>query len=143
MDSVQKNYLAETARWQKLLGVVMMVCTVLIALLGILFIVGGSALGSALDDLEDAALFGGIGGAAAGIVYLLMALLYYFFAHYLLQSAKYLKAYVASDDEADLTEGLKNNKSYFKLNGILTIIALILVALAVVVGVIVGLAGLA
>ena len=143
MDSLQKNYLAETARWQKLLGVVMMVCTVLIALLGILFIVGGSALGSALDDLEGAALFGGIGGAAAGIVYLLMALLYYFFAHYLLRSAKYLKAYVANEDEADLTEGLKNNKSYFKLNGILTIIALIFVALAVVVGVIVGLAGLA
>ena len=141
MDSLQKNYLAETARWQKLLGVVMMVCTVLIAVGGIAFIVGGSALGGALDDLEDATLIAGIGGAAAGIVYLLMAVLYYFFAHYLLQSAKYLKAYVANEDEASLTEGLKNNKSYFKLNGILTIIALIILGLAIVVAVIAAIVG--
>lgn len=138
MDSVQKNYLAETARWQKLLGVVMMVFTVLIALIGIFFIVAGSAFGDAMEglDLFGGGMAGGIAGAALGIVYILMAVLYYFFARYLLRSAKALKAYGVSDDEADLTEGLKNNKSYFKLNGILVIISLCFLALVLIIGII-------
>ena len=138
MDSLQKNYLAETARWQKLLGVVMMVFTVLIALFGIFFIVAGSAFGDAMEglDLFGGGMAGGIAGAALGIVYILMAVLYYFFARYLLRSAKALKAYGVSDDEADLTEGLKNNKSYFKLNGILVIISLCFLALVLVIGII-------
>lgn len=138
MDSLQKNYLAETARWQKLLGVVMMVFTVLIALFGIFFIVAGSAFGDAMEglDLFGGGMAGGIAGAALGIVYILMAVLYYFFARYLLRSAKALKAYGVSDDEADLTEGLKNNKSYFKLNGILVIISLCFLALVLIIGII-------
>lgn len=138
MDSLQKNYLAETARWQKLLGVVMMVFTVLIALIGIFFIVAGSAFGDAMEglDLFGGGMAGGIAGAALGIVYILMAVLYYFFARYLLRSAKALKAYGVSDDEADLTEGLKNNKSYFKLNGILVIISLCFLALVLIIGII-------
>ena len=138
MDSLQKNYLAETARWQKLLGVVMMVFTVLIALIGIFFIVAGSAFGDAMEglDLFGGGMAGGIAGAALGIVYILMAVLYYFFARYLLRSAKALKAYGVSDDEADLTEGLKNNKSYFKLNGILLIISLCFLALVLIIGII-------
>ena len=138
MDSLQKNYLAETARWQKLLGVVMMVFTVLIALIGIFFIVAGGAFGDAMSDLElfGGGMAGGIAGAAIGIVYILMAVLYYFFARYLLRSAKALKAYGVSDDEADLTEGLKNNKSYFKLSGILVVISLCLLALVLVIAII-------
>ena len=138
MDSLQKNYLAETARWQKLLGVVMMVFTVLIALIGIFFIVAGSAFGDAMENLElfGGGLAGGIAGAAIGIVYILMAVLYYFFARYLLRSAKALKAYGISDDEADLTEGLKNNKSYFKLSGILVVISLCILALVLVIAII-------
>jgi amino acid transporter len=138
MDSLQKNYLAETARWQKLLGVVMMVFTVLIALIGIFFIVAGSAFGDAMEglDLFGGGMAGGIAGVAIGIVYILMAVLYYFFARYLLRSAKALKAYGVSDDEADLTEGLKNNKSYFKLSGILVVISLCILALVLVIAII-------
>ena len=142
MDSLQKNYLAETARWQKLLGVVMMICTVLIALLGIFLIVAGSGLVSVTQDLDlfDGKMPGGIAGAVVGVLYFLMAILYYFFALYLLRSAKGFKAYVASDDEADRTKGLKNNKSYFKLSGVLVVISLCILALVLVAAVIVALA---
>ena len=138
MNEIQKSYLLETAKWQKFLGILMAVCTALLAACGIAFIAFGNFLND--PDLEG---LGNFGGAVVGVLYLLLALLYVFFTRYLLRSAKYLKAWCASDAEEDLTEGLKNNKSYFKLNGILTIIALIFVALAVVVGVIVGIAGLA
>ena len=87
-------------------------------------------------DLFGGGMAGGIAGAFIGIIYILMAVLYYFFARYLLRSAKALKAYGVSDDEADLTEGLKNNKSYFKLSGILIIISLCILALVLVIAII-------
>lgn len=140
MDSLQKNYLAETARWQKLLGVFMMIFTVLMILIGLFFIVAGGVLGESLGDIFGDDVPGGIAGIAAGVVYFLGGILYYFFARYLIRSAKALKAYGASDDEADLTEGLKNNKSYFKLSGVLLIISLCIIALILVVAVIAAIA---
>ena len=140
MDSLQKSYLAETGRWQKLLGVFMMIFTVLMAAIGILMIVGGSVLGESMGDLLGDSVPGGIAGAIAGVIYILGAILYFFFALYLLRSGKALKAYVASDDEAFLTKGLKNNKSYFKLSGVLLIISLCILALVLVAAAIAALA---
>lgn len=129
MNNIQKNCLVESARWQKLMGVVMMVCTALVALLGVFFIV------IMFIDGEDA--FGGdvlgtVTGVALGVMYLLFSVLYYFFGIYLLRSAKALNAWEKSGDEADLTEGLRNTKSFFRLSGIFTIIAICALGFAIV-----------
>ena len=129
MNNIQKSFLAETGRWQKLLGVVMMVCTVMIALLGVFFIVVGFVDNG--EFLEEG-VFGKIMGLSLGVMYLLLAVLYYFFAIYLLRSGKAFKAYVDSDDDADLTEGLRNTKSFFRLSGILSLIGICAVGLALV-----------
>ena len=122
MNEIQKSYLLETSRWQKLLGIVMAVCTVLIAVCGIVLIILGVRSGSSdIVISENAPIFSEV-GAVGGVFYLLFAVLYFFFARYLLRSAKYLKAWGASDAEEDLSEGLKNNKSFFKLSGIVTIV---------------------
>ena len=127
MNEIQKSYLLETAKWQKFLGILMAVCTALLAAFGIAFIAFGNFLND--PDLES---LGSFSGAVIGVLYLLLAVLYVFFTRYLLRSAKYLKAWCASDAEEDLTEGLKNNKSYFKFSGILAIIGLGLIALMLV-----------
>jgi hypothetical protein len=137
MNEIQKSYLLETAKWQKFLGVVMMVCVVLMAIGGIAIIATGSFFA---DQVDDNPLLAQFGMSGFGIMYLLMAVLYYFYARYLLRAAKGLKAWGVSEDEADLTFGLKNNKSYFKFSGILTIIAFAIVALALVAGVIAAIA---
>ena len=129
MNNIQKSFLAETGRWQKLLGVVMMVCTILIALLGIFFIVVGFVDNG--EFLEEG-VFGKIMGLSLGIMYLLLSVLYYFFAIYLLRSAKAFKAYLESDSDADLTDGLRNTKSFFRLSGILSLIGICAVGLALV-----------
>lgn len=130
MNELQKNYLLETAKWQKFLGVLMLICTIIIAGLSIAFIFFGNQLD--LSDFGGKAEFGSVGGIVFGVIYLLCAILYFFFALYLLRSANNLKAWGKSEDEEALTKGLKNNKSYFKLNGILAIISIVLVALAAV-----------
>jgi hypothetical protein len=139
MNEIQKSYLLETAKWQKFLGVVMMVCVVLMAIGGIAIIATGSFFA---DQVDDNPLLAQFGMSGFGVMYLLMAVLYYFYARYLLRAAKGLKAWGVSEDEADLTFGLKNNKSYFKFSGILTIIALAIVAIALVAGVIAAIAAL-
>ena len=127
MNEIQKSYILETAKWQKFLGILMAIGTVLLAAFGIAFIIFGNFLDD--PDLEG---LGTLGGAVVGALYLLLAVLYFFFTRYLLRSAKYLKAWGASDAEEDLTKGLKNNKSYFKFSGILAIIGLGCAALAMI-----------
>jgi hypothetical protein len=138
MNEIQKSYLLETAKWQKVVGILMAICTALLAVLGIVFICFGSVIGA--SSLEGFEAFGGAAGAVAGVIYLLCALLYFFFTLYLLRSAKNLKAWGQSDDEEALTNGLKNTKSYFKLNGILAIISFVLVGIAIIVAAIVAIA---
>ena len=138
MNEIQKSYLLETAKWQKVVGILMAICTALLAVLGIVFICFGSVIGA--SSLEGFEAFGGAAGAVAGVIYLLCARLYFFFTLYLLRSAKNLKAWGQSDDEEALTNGLKNTKSYFKLNGILAIISFVLVGIAIIVAAIVAIA---
>lgn len=129
MDNIQKRYLAESARWEKLLGVLMMICTVILALVGVFFIVLGFVSG---NELFDSDVLGKLGGAMLGILYLLLAVLYYFFAIYLLRAVKSIKAWEQSDDEAALTDGLKNTMSFFRLTGIVSIIGICSVGFAIV-----------
>ncbi len=143
MNEIQKSYLLETAKWQKFLGIVIAVCTVLIAVVGIVLIILGirSDPGDVVIS-QNPPVFSGI-GTIGGISYLLFAVVYFLFARYLLRSAKYLKAWGTSEAEEDLTEGLKNNKSYFKLSGIVTIVGIVLAVLLLIGTAIAGVAGVA
>ena len=140
MNDIQKYYLLQSGRWEKLLGVFMWVCVILMALLGVFFIVGAAA-GLDLGD-ETALMSSKVGLIAMGVLYVLLAVLYYFFARYLCRSAKALKAWGSSDDDADLTDGLKYTKYFFQISGVLCIISFALIAVclvAVIIGAIVAL----
>lgn len=134
MDNFQKSILSDTARWQKIIGIIMAVSTAFMVLGGIFLLCVGNRFGD-----ESNAFLSQYLGAGMGIVYLLAAAMYFCFTRFLLRSAKFLKAYVASDDEADLTEGLKNNKYYFKFSGILALVSIGIILLVMIVAVIVGL----
>ena len=130
MNEIQKSYLLETAKWQKFLGVLMAIGTAILIGFGIALIFFGNQLD--LDEFGDLADLGSVGGVIMGVVYLLCGVLYLFFTMYLLRSANNLKAWGKSDDEEALTKGLKNNKSYFKLSGVLAIISLVIVGVAII-----------
>ncbi len=141
MDNIQKSYLVETARWQKVIGILMAVGTCFLALAAILFIgLGLFAPDTIASASQPAAYF-----ITMGIVYIPLTVLYFFMTRYLLRSAKFLKAWGTSEaeDNADLTEGLKNTKSFFKLSGIIALVSLILAAIAIVVAAILAFVGIA
>ena len=129
MNDLQKYYLTESARWQKLLGIFMAVCTGLLVLLGIFFIIAAIV---GLDIPGENADFGKFGLIAMGILYILIAVLYYFFTRYLLRAAKGIKTWGESGDEAALTDGLRNNKNFYQMCGILSIISIALIAVTII-----------
>lgn len=139
MNNTQKYYLAETARWQKFLGILIMVCAAILALLAVFFIVIGFV--SDGDFLEDGVL-STITGVSLGVVYILCGVIYYFLGIYLLRAAKALKAWAAGEDEADLTEGLKNTHSFFRFSGIISIIGLCFLGLVLIGGAVAAISAL-
>ena len=139
MNDLQKYYLLESAKWQKLLGVLMWICTIFMVLLGLFFIVAG-ILG--LDMGDESLMDSRAAVIIIGVVYILCSVLYYFFARYLCRSARGIKTWNVTGDETDLTDGLRNSKNYFQFSGILAIVGLALVGvclIAVVIALIVSL----
>ena len=130
MNDIQKYYLLESAKWQKLLGVLMWICTIFMVLFGLFFIVAG-ILG--LDMGEESALLSSRAGIIVmGVVYVLCSVLYYFFARYLCRSARGIKTWNVTGDEADLTDGLRNSKNFFQFSGILAIVSLAFIAVCII-----------
>ena len=127
IETQLKTYFAQLAKWQKIVGVFFAISVALLVLIGLGIVIFGGKAGSEVTEQ-----FGGaIGFQAVGILYVLLGLLYFFPTKYLLTSAKKIKAWVLSDDEATLTEGVMNSKSFFKFTGILCIISFALIAVAI------------
>ena len=129
MEQIDKNILRSMAGWQNFLGIMMAIFTGLIFLFALICIVGG-IIGSSSYYFD----YSGGGIILGGFIYMLMGVLYLFFAIYLLRSAKAIKSWLATDNDAFLTQGLKNTKNYFQFNGILTIIGLSLAVLMILFG---------
>ena len=131
MDNTQRSYLVETAKWQKVIGILMAIGTGVLALAAVFFLVFGIFAPETLASADQPAAY----FITMGIIYIPLTVLYFFMTRYMLRSAKYLKAWGTSEaeNESDLTEGLKNTKSYFKLSGIIALVSIALVVILMVV----------
>lgn len=121
MENTQKSYILEISRWEKFLGVVMLVTAILVALFGVVFIACSSKLGESAQFAQA----GTAGLVAIGILYIVVAGICCIPSCYLLKSAKALKSGLLLEKEEDVTSGLKNCKSFFKFTGIYSLIGLI------------------
>lgn len=126
IDHESLSYLTETARWGKFLAIVGFVTCGLIAILSFFI---GTIMSSSAFAVYNANGLGAAMGALLTIVYLAIALLYFFPCLYLYRFSVRLKAALSGNDQVQLNQALKNQKSLFKFVGILTIIVLSFYAL--------------
>ena len=77
-------------------------------------------------------------GSFISIIYILIDVLYFFFPFYLYRFADRIKKGITFNDSRSVGEGLSNLKSFFKLAGIVTIVAISIYALIFVVIIIAG-----
>ena len=121
MENKQKSYLLEISKWEKFMGILMSVSAVLVAACGIVFIILSPKL---VEGSAQYAQIGKTGIMLMGVFYLVLAGICLIPACYLFKSAKALKSGLLLENEADVTVGLKNCKSYFKFTSIYTVIGL-------------------
>ena len=136
VDATSQSNLSEAAGWGRFLAIVGMVCCVLLVIFGIIAATALSSLDSKFQ--RD---FGGPGsdvssamGVTIAVTYIFFAVIYFFPCMFLLRFANHMKSALRSNDQATLNESFKNLKVTFRYMGILTIIGLVFLVLALLIG---------
>ena len=120
--------LVGTRPWVVLMGVIGMIGTVLMILVGLFFVGAGGFAG--MNEL------GGLGGAALGGVYLLLGFLYFFPSLYLIRYGGAIKRMGGGANSTAIEDALQQQLSFWRFIGILTATTLIIYALVIVVAII-------
>jgi hypothetical protein len=130
LDQQSVNYLRETARWSRLLSVIGFIYCGLLAIGGLLF---GSVITKMMPSLAGSeAGLSGVGGVFLSSIFIILALILFFPAYYLFSFSAKMRRALQNNDQAILTDSLKNLKSFFKFYGILVIIGLSIYGLALI-----------
>jgi len=129
-----KYFLHTAARWANFLAILGFIVTGLIALGALFWLAFGSTIATTMSQMPQnqvgagmPSLYSGLVGAmgsAVGIIYLLIAAFYFFYSFYLYRFATSSKRAVLFNSVTDITKGFENLKSFFKLWGIITIVAI-------------------
>ena len=119
-----KLYVSSMGKWMKFFAVLMTICLVFL----VLGCIGAISFGSKIPLY----MFGGLSLKWFGLLYLILIILYIFPTIYLYRSSAAAKLAVESDDNVSMVEFLKNNKSFWKFCGILTIVMLIFYVLIII-----------
>jgi hypothetical protein len=132
-----QTYLREAGKWAGFLGIIGFVMCGLL-LIAALFV---GTIFSMLAQISPvyAQMPAGI-GAVFAVILILIDVLYFFFALYLYQFSARIKKGIVFTDQFHVTQALSKLKSFFKLAGIVTIVALCLYALEIVAAIVVGIA---
>lgn len=122
VGSTTLDHLKGTKPWVRLFSIVGFIGSAFLVIFGLFLMVGAGFLG------EE---FQGAIGVGMGVGYLLFALLYIMPSLYLWRYASSIQTLLSSRQAADLDEALKQQKSFWRFLGILTVIMLCLYALII------------
>ena len=123
LTSVGISYLNQARKWTYLLSIIGFIFTGLIVLMA-LFFSSFMAMFSGMGSSYGVSEFTAMGTGMVTVFYLFFALLYFLLSLYLYRFSKRVKGAINEEDSSQLEDGLKNLKSYWKLTGILTVVAL-------------------
>lgn len=127
IDSQNRDFLSESARWAKFLSIVGFVFCGLIVLLGIYTGMKTSAVSPTFTNpgfesgyYSNYRMLSGV----VMVVYVVGAILYFFPCLYMFRFATRMRTALAAEDQMTLNSSFQNLKSLFKFMGILTIIVI-------------------
>jgi Mg2+ and Co2+ transporter CorA len=135
IDPVTNAHLYETAKWAKFLAVVGMIFLVLMIVAGVF---GSAMLFSTMGGLDNE--YGGTGMATYGsgifaTYMIVVAVIYFFPLLFTLRFANKMRAALNGNDQQALNTSFQNLKACFRYIGIITIIALVFLAIGLVFGI--------
>ena len=132
LDPVGRDLLQGAAKWAKFIAIVSFVFCGIIALLALTAGLWFGAARSSMSAASDAMGIFSMGSGVFTAMYLFYAGIYFIFAFYLYRFADKALRALTIQDGAALNESLGALNSYFRIQGVLLIVALAFLALAVV-----------
>lgn len=133
IDTLAAAQLKETAMWAKLLAVVGLVLSILIAIMGLF---AGTMLSTMTRSFGGVSPMGGImGSGLITILYLMIAAIYFLLSIYLYRFAVRMKLALQSSEQDTFNSSLVNLKLVYRVMGIIMIIYLSFLALVLVAGI--------
>lgn len=128
-----KAYVKEAGKWMHFMAIISAIGVGFLAIGGICMMLFSSFF--AMYDTEEMPAFVFV---IMGFVYIAMAVILVFPTIYLFRASNAAAKAVALENNEQLVEFFKNNKSYWKFMGIYTIVGLSLCALLIVAAIIIG-----
>lgn len=132
-----QDFLLESGKWARFLGVVAYISAALVVLLGLFF----TTAMSFLSRLPTASPMPRFLGGWLGFFYILIGVFHFFVGRYLHQFGTKIKEGISYQDADAVSTSLGKLKSLFKLGGVTTIVVLslyVLIIVAVIIGAIIG-----
>jgi len=125
--------LKKASPWMRFIAVLYFIGAALMALFGVIFLLGGgTAAASFFDSIDrtgDIRSWSGVAGVTAfiGVFYIAIAVLIFFPGRFLYKTGAMLRDFSLTLSGASLETAFRNNHYYWKFTGILTIIFLALI----------------
>ena len=118
-----KLYVSSMGKWMKFMAILGCIGIAFIVLIAFAVLFSGTLLADA---------FGGLGMRWLGLVYLVFVALYIPPVIYLFRASSAAQLAVEANNNEQVVEFLKNNKSFWKFCGILTIVVLCIYVVAII-----------
>ena len=142
LTSIGISYLDQARKWTYFLSIIGFIFTGIVVIAA-LFLSSLITKFSGMDSSYGVSGFTAMGTGTVTIIYLVLAVIYFSLSLFLYRFSTRIKAAVHEHNSAQLEDGLKNLKSYWKLTGILTAVVLSLYVLFFVFSIIYGAAAFA
>ncbi len=126
VDSIAHGHLKETASWAKLLGIVGLVLSIILGLVGLF----ASANLQAVGGMDIAG-----GAVIISVIYLIIAGVYFALSLFMFRFSAKMKTALETIDQENFNTSLYNLKMAYRIMGIITIIYLVFIALALIVNI--------
>jgi len=135
VDETSKLHLTEVAKWARFLAIVGMVFLVLMLFAGLYLAITLASLESQFetDVGRSRSMFGA--GFASVLVYVIIAIIWFFPLFYLLRFSTEVRKALDGENQEILNAAFQSLKVCFRYVGIVTIIILVIYALAFVIGI--------
>lgn len=135
IDEIGHTHLRETARWVKFLGIMGIIISVFLAIAGIVFAMSANTLERYGGNSSLVEFSAGLIGA----MYIIIAAIFFFMSLYLFLFGSKLKTALQTSDQQVFNEALLNQKRYYRIVGIITIVYVCLVSIVLLFGILAAL----
>ncbi|HRD57419.1 MAG TPA: hypothetical protein PK504_05190 [Ferruginibacter sp.] len=128
VDSIAITHLKETAMWSKLFAIVGLVISVILA-------IAAFFMGALMESLSGGFYSTTGSTLTLTLTYLVIAAVYFFLSLFMLRFAGKMKEAILTINQDSFNVALQNQKMAYRIMGIITIIYLLFLVLALVVGI--------